>query len=297
MPLDLGPGDDGSLLSVPHRENEADWQLAQSLDTFVADVHFPVHGDPFLIGWRCLALSASDLAAMGARPHSFFLGLTLPEAEPAWLEAFSRGLAALAGQLGLSLAGGDITRGPLALSIHVQGLVEKGRALTRSGARAGDSIYVGGTLGNARAALPFVLNEESGHSRAARQLLASYWQPVPQIELGRWLLAQGATTAMDLSDGLVGDLPHILRASGTGAELRGSALPVSSALRATCGERAASMALAGGDDCVLCFCWPESLPAPAGSPVPLTRIGAVTDRAGQLLVDGEIPSVGGFRHF
>ena len=298
MALDLGPGDDAALLSLPSApENGDGWQLVQSLDTAVADLHFPASGDPFLIGWRTLALSASDLAAMGARPHSFLLGLTLPEADPAWLEPFSEGLAALAQQLGLSLAGGDITRGPLAvISIQVQGLVEKGRALTRSGARPGDRIYVGGSLGDARAALPFVLGQQAGSGAAARQLQERYWQPVPQLELGRWLVEQGVTTAMDLSDGLAGDLPHILRASGCGAELDSQALPISSALKQTAGDRATAMALAGGDDCVLCFCWPSSLPEPTASPVPLTCIGTVTDHA-MLLVDGKPSEIAGFRHF
>ncbi|MCL6270477.1 thiamine-phosphate kinase [Sansalvadorimonas sp. 2012CJ34-2] len=293
--LDMGIGDDCALVPL-----SSEHQLVQSIDTLVADVHFPAGGDPFLIGYRSLAVSVSDLAAMGATPHSFFLALTLPEADTKWLEQFSNGLAAMAKEAGISLAGGDTTCGPLTISVHVQGFVPKGRALMRSGGKPGDLIYVSGHTGEACAALPYILNQRAVTTKAEQKLVDRYWQPTPRIKLGQWLLEHGATAAIDISDGLAGDLGHILKASGCGAELNSSRVPISPELKETCGEWALDKALCGGDDYELCFCWPAGKAIPSDIPVTARNLGFMTDRSEQFLIDGQDVSnfcAGSYRHF
>ncbi|CAM3708628.1 thiamine-phosphate kinase [Parendozoicomonas haliclonae] len=292
---DQGIGDDCSLISLP-----ADQQLVQSIDTLVADVHFTANGDPYLIGYRALAVSVSDLAAMGAKPHSFSLALSLPENNPEWLQRFADGLAAMANAAGISLIGGDTTRGPLTISVHVQGIVPKGKALLRSGARPGDLIYVSGTPGEANAALPYILGEKAVTSDAEQHLVDRYWQPTPRIALGQWLLENGATSALDVSDGLSGDLSHILRASNCGAELFSEKLPVSDALAEVCGDEAIDKVLNGGDDYELCFIWPAGKPMTAQMseqcPTPVTCIGHITKKKG-LWLDGQSLEPGSYNHF
>lgn len=294
----VGIGDDCALVSVPDG-----WQLAQSIDTLVEGVHFPVGIDPVLLGWRALAVSISDLAAMGARPHSFFLALTLPRVDTDWLAGFCQGMADLAARCSIPLVGGDTTRGPLTISLHVQGIVSANQALRRNGARPGDTVYVSGTLGDAGGALPLVLKGatgiEDGKNASETLLLARYYQPQPRLTLGQWLVDQGATAAIDISDGLLGDCSHILQASGCGATLNSNALPISDALRAVYPEdRARSLALTAGDDYELCFTAPASAIAESGSPIPVVAIGTVVEQAG-ICLDGQFidSSEGGFRHF
>ena len=213
----VGIGDDCALLSVPEG-----MQLAQSLDTLVEGVHFPVHCDPYYLGYRSLSVNLSDLAAMGATPHSFTLGLTLPKADPDWLKSFSDGLADLAEKYDVGLIGGDTTKGPLTISIQAQGLIQAGKALRRNGARISDLIYVSGCLGDAAGALPDVLEgclPETALDSDSKYLLQRYFTPFPQIALGEWLAQNGATSALDISDGVLGDLGHILKSSQVGAEL------------------------------------------------------------------------------
>ena len=297
----LGIGDDCALLSVP-----PGMQLAQSLDILVAGIHFPEQCDPFLLGYRALATNLSDLAAMGAQPHSFTLGLTLPESSPGWLQAFSDGLVALAQASGIALIGGDTTRGPLTISIQVQGLVPEGKALRRNGAQAGDLIYVSGSIGDAAGALPAVLQGEhpdSVENADRKYLLKRYFLPSPRLMLGQWLADRGATSALDISDGLLGDLGHILKASNTGAELDLNALPISSALINIAGkDDARRHALTGGDDYELCFTWPAKqslqLPEAIASECSVTCIGRITDHTG--IVDqqtGDVLSTKAYRHF
>ena len=184
-----GIGDDCALIEIPEG-----MQLAQSLDTLVEGVHFPSDCDPELLGYRALAVNLSDLAAMGAKPHSFILGLTLPTSDEFWLSGFSDGLSLLARKTGIALIGGDTTRGPLTLSIQVQGLIPKGKALKRNGAQPGDKIYVSGHLGDAAGALDFVLKNHlpaTTTNNNIRQLLNRYYKPSPRIALGQWLVANG----------------------------------------------------------------------------------------------------------
>lgn len=281
--IQLGIGDDCALLTVPQG-----MQLAQSIDTLVEGVHFPTHCDPFLLGYRALAVNLSDLAAMGATPYNFSLALTLLAVPKQWLKSFSDGLSALAQQTNIPLIGGDTTRGPLSITIQVQGLVPTGTALRRSGAQVNDLICVTGTLGNAAGALPFVLTpEKQVHHDAGdvKKLLKHYWQPIPKLQAGQWLRDYGATSALDISDGLLGDLRHILAASKVGAVIATDVLPISSALKRCYGStESIRLALAGGDDYELCFTIPESLAKQLPNKLPdgslVTCIGRINDEAG-----------------
>jgi thiamine-monophosphate kinase len=248
----LGIGDDCALLDVPPGEH-----LAVSTDTLVAGVHFPDPCDPFLLGQRALAVSASDLAAMGATPLAFTLSLTLPAADEMWLQAFARGLNQMAQACGLRLVGGDTTRGPLSLGMTVLGRVPRGLALTRAGAQPGDLLCVGGSLGDAAGALPLVLGERQAAAPFAEPLLARYWSPQPQLELG--LLLRGkASAALDISDGLLADCGHVAKASQVALHIDRTRLPLSEALLGLGGREAAEQcALSGGDDYRLAFTLPE----------------------------------------
>lgn len=257
----LGIGDDCALLDPP-----PDQQLAISLDLLQEGVHFPVAAVPALVGHRALAVNLSDLAAMGAEPWCFTLGLSLPRADALWLEGFSTGLLALARQFNCPLVGGDLIRGVLHIAIQVQGLVPRGRALLRSTARPGDLIYVTGTLGDAAAGLALVTALTTGKNASASTLAPAsltpaqrdflinrFYQPSPRIEAGIQL-RDFATACIDLSDGLLNDLGHIVEDSQVGAELDIEQLPYSPALLACTTEaQRRQAALGGGDDYELCF--------------------------------------------
>ncbi|WP_016702667.1 thiamine-phosphate kinase [Pseudomonas chlororaphis] len=293
----LGIGDDCALLAVPPGE-----QLAISTDTLVAGVHFADPCDPFLLGQRSLAVAVSDLAAMGAAPVAFTLALTLPTVETDWLQAYANGLSAMAQSCGVRLVGGDTTRGPLTLTMTVFGRVPAGQALTRSGARPGDLLCVGGELGNGAGALPLVLGQRSADPDIAEPLLAHYWSPQPQLALGQALRGK-ASAALDISDGLLADCGHIAAASAVGLLIESEKLPMSRALLNFLGENEArSAALSGGDDYVLVFTLPEAELAPllaAGWPVHV--LGRVVAGQGVVLLDAEgrdiTPSARGYQHF
>ncbi|AEF20669.1 thiamine-phosphate kinase [Pseudomonas fulva] len=292
----LGIGDDCALLEVPAGE-----QLAVSTDTLVAGVHFPVDAPGELLGQRALAVSVSDLAAMGATPLAFTLALTLPEVSPDWLADFTAGLESMARQCGVRLVGGDTTRGPLSLTLTVFGRVPAGQALTRAGARPGDLLCVGGNLGNGAGALPFVLGERAEQAQST-ELLAHYWSPMPQLQLGKALRCL-ATAALDISDGLLADCGHIARASGVALFVEQQRLPLSAALLACMGdERARQLALGGGDDYVLAFTLPtEKLDALRAMGQPVTVIGRVEAGQGVHLLDADgrviEPRYSGYQHF
>ena len=293
----LGIGDDCALLDVPFGE-----QLAISTDTLVAGVHFADPCDPFLLGQRSLAVAASDLAAMGATPLAFTLALTLPAVEADWLQAFARGLNLMAQGCGLRLIGGDTTRGPLCLTLTVFGRVPRGQALTRSAARPGDLLCVGGELGNAAGALPLVLGQRSATPAIAEPLLAHYWSPQPQLALGQALLGK-ASSALDISDGLLADCGHIALASKVGLLIENDRVPVSLALQEFLGDAAAQQAaLSGGDDYVLAFTLPAvELPTLLADGWPIHVIGRVVEGqgVGLLDVDGRdiTPGIRGYQHF
>jgi thiamine-monophosphate kinase len=293
----LGIGDDCALLSVPPGE-----QLAVSTDTLVVGVHFPDACDPFLLGQRALGVSASDLAAMGARPLAFTLALTLPDVSADWLEAFARGLNQMAQACSMRLIGGDTTRGPLSITVTVFGAVPSGFALTRSGACVGDLLCVGGPLGDGAGALPLVLNQRSTEASTTQALLARYWSPLPQLALGQALRGK-ATAALDISDGLLADCGHIALASGVCLRVERDRLPMSDALLAFFGlEAAQQAALAGGDDYVLAFTLPPSqLDSLLEAGWPVSVIGRVVEGQGVALIDAQgqdvTPLTRGYQHF
>lgn len=293
----LGIGDDCALLDVPFGE-----QLAISTDTLVTGVHFADPCDPFLLGQRALAVAASDLAAMGATPVAFTLALTLPTVEAAWLDAFARGLNVMAQACDLRLIGGDTTRGPLCLTLTVFGRVPTGQALSRSGARPGDLLCVGGDLGNAAGALPLVLGQCSAAPAIAEPLLAHYWSPQPQFALGQALRGK-ATSALDISDGLLADCGHIALASRVGLQIENDRVPMSLALQEFLGDPGAQKAaLSGGDDYVLAFTLPAvELPTLLADGWPIHVIGRVIEGQGVCLVDEHgqdiTPAIRGYQHF
>jgi thiamine-monophosphate kinase len=251
----LGIGDDAALLKPPRGH-----ELVVSTDTLIEARHFSNDTDPQAVGWKALAVNLSDLAAMGAEPRWFTLALTLRMADPEWLAGFAAGLGAMSREAGVALVGGDTTQGALSITITAMGTVPAGKAIRRSGARVGDAICVTGTLGDAALALRLGQGEAGGRGEARsadlEHLRARLHRPVPRVAVGAHLRGL-AHAAIDLSDGLAGDLSHILRASGAGAELRGAALPMSPAFR-TLGDPESRLELqvSGGDDYELCICLP-----------------------------------------
>ncbi len=241
--VNLGIGDDAAVLALPPGT-----ELVAAVDTIVSGRHFPETADARSIGHRALAVNLSDLAAMGATPAWATLALTLPRAEPAWLERFSAGLLDLADANGVVLVGGDTTRGPLTVSVQILGHVPCGTALRRSGARDGDLLAVTGTLGDAGAGLEFVGKPAGNPSAAARALIERFEYPAPRVRFGMAARAF-ATAAMDLSDGLAGDLPKLAQASGLAAHVAVERLPLSDAMRAAVPTpQALDWAVAAGDD-------------------------------------------------
>lgn len=304
----LGVGDDCALLNPT-----PGMQLAISTDLLLEGRHFLSTVDPVRLGHKALAVNLSDLAACGARPLAFTLALALPEAIDAWLEGFSRGLFALADAHDCELIGGDTTRGPLAICITVFGEVPPGQALLRSGARPGDDLYVSGTLGDARLALEVFRGTRSVPQAAFEAARERMEQPTPRVALG--LALRGvATAAADISDGLVGDLGHILKASGTGACIDTSIAINLIAARGhltleggqSDAEFALECVLAGGDDYELVFTAPPAArnrvkAAAVQTRTPVTRIGRIEAEPGLRLVDGSGAPVAGrftsFDHF
>ncbi len=279
----LGVGDDGALLRP-----EPGHELAISTDMLVQDRHFFATVDAAALGHKALAVNLSDLAAMGARPLGFTLALALPEADDTWLRGFAQGLFALADAHGCPLVGGDTTRGPLNICITVFGQVRAGQALRRSAARAGDDLYVSGRTGEARLALEHQRGSAWATGAVGTDLRDRLERPTPRNALGVALAAvDGAHAAIDLSDGLAGDLGHILAASGVGADIELAALPVAPALAALPEAERLECLLAGGDDYELLFTAdPQARDAvqAAGqaSGTPVTRIGRITASANDL---------------
>ena len=250
----LGIGDDAAVLSLP-----PDTELVAAVDTMVAGRHFPEGTDAHSIGHRVLAVNLSDMAAMGATPAWATLSLTMPGADADWLERFSAGLWELADANGVVLVGGDTTRGPLTVSVQILGHVARGTALRRSGAHAGDILAVTGTLGDAGAGLAFVTAPSTAEpGQAVRELIRRFEYPTPRVRFGT--AARGiATAAMDLSDGLVGDLAKLAQASNVAAHVEIERLPLSNALRASVApEQARDWALSAGDDYELLLAVPAS---------------------------------------
>jgi thiamine-monophosphate kinase len=284
----LGAGDDAAILIPP-----AGQQLVMTQDTSLEGRHFPADMDAADVGYRCLAVNLSDLAAMGADPLWFLLSLTLPDVDEAWLAGFADGLFALADRAGISLVGGDVTRGPLSVSIQATGAVPPGQALRRDGAQVGDRICVGGVTG---AGLLGLQQWQQGKRSGAA--IDHFRRPSPQLSLGLALRGR-ATACIDISDGVLADLGHILAASGDlGACLQEGALPLHSALLAGCSEQEQRrLQLQGGDDYLLLFTLPEQESLPSGC----YCLGTVEQQQGLRLAapDGTITTLqaSGWQHF
>lgn len=297
----LGVGDDAALLKIGEG-----MELAVSTDMLVSGTHFFPDADPWLLGHKALAVNLSDLAAMGAAPRWATLALSLPSVEAAWLEKFSRGFFFLAAQYGVDLVGGDTTRGPLNLSVTIMGEVPRGAALRRDGAQVDDDIWVSGALGEAALALAHLQGRIELPPEAFAACAAQLHQPQPRIGLGLALCGI-AHSAIDVSDGLLADLGHILERSQVGAEILFDALPRSAVLRECAAPALAQRCvLAGGDDYELCFTAPvarrpEIERISAALALPLTRIGKIEAGNGCLVraADGSAIRIKeqGYDHF
>lgn len=296
----LGIGDDCALVNPA-----PDMQLAISSDMLVSGRHFFPDADPYQLGHKCLAVNLSDLAAMGAKPLAFTLSLSLPEANPAWLAPFSQGLFNLAQQHHCRLIGGDTTKGPLNICITIFGEVPPNSALRRDAAHVGDDIWISGDIGDARLALAaywkeLSLSPEDHHIAATRM-----HTPTPRIALG--IALRGiAHAALDISDGLIGDLGHILERSQVGARLYVDDLPAGPILRQQAQNKRREFCLAGGDDYELCFTAPihqrdAVIQAGLASKTNVTRIGSIEASKGVRLLDKNNQEVQlalrGFDHF
>lgn len=285
----LGVGDDCALLRV-----SPGMQLAVSTDMLVAGRHFFADVDPAHLGHKSLAVNLSDLAACGAAPLAFTLALSLPHVDELWLKGFAEGMFALADEHGIELVGGDTTQGPLNICITVFGEVPQGQALLRSGARAGDDIWVSGTLGDARLALDAMLGKVQLPPEVFRAVRQRLECPTPRVALGQALRGL-ASSALDVSDGLLGDLTHILEQSQVGAVIDAdAALDTMATQQHTAPDldmrQRYQCALAGGDDYELAFTVPVAqrdtvLAAARAARTPVTRIGTITAEQGLRLVD------------
>jgi thiamine-monophosphate kinase len=282
----LGVGDDCALF-----ETSPGMQLAVSSDMLVEGRHFLPTVDPHRLGHKALAVNLSDLAACGARPLGFTLALALPRVDEALLAGFSRGLLALADEHACELIGGDTTQGPFNICITVFGELPRGQALLRSGARAGDDLYVSGSLGDARLALEAFRGRVSLDGDGLERARVAMEQPEPRVALGI-ALREIATSAIDVSDGLLGDLAHVLRRSNVGAEVWADALPRSGVLRAMPIRLQRLCTLSGGDDYELVFTAPSDCAdavrrAAHDSGNDVTRIGRILPTPGVQLLDSD----------
>jgi thiamine-monophosphate kinase len=294
----LGVGDDAALLHIAEGK-----ELAVSTDMLVSGTHFLPDADPFMLGHKTLAVNLSDMAAMGAVPRWATLAISLPKADEEWLQRFSAGFFALADNNGVELVGGDTTRGALNLCVTIIGEVPRGKALRRDGAKPGDDIWVSGKLGRAALGLAYLQGKLKLHDQVRDDCLAALHQPQPRIGLG--LALRGiANSAIDISDGLLADLGHILERSQVGAELEVELLPIVD--EDVEKNMARHSALSGGDDYELCFTAPaaerDRLAALAGQlKLPLNCIGHIRAQQGCTVHSGDGSEMkigkGGYDHF
>jgi thiamine-monophosphate kinase len=299
----LGVGDDAALISLT-----AGMELAVSADMLVAGTHFFVDCDAYQLGWKSLAVNISDMAAMGANPKWATLAIALPEINESWLAEFSRGLFACADSFDVDLIGGDTTRGPLTISVQIMGEVPIGKAIKRSGAKIGDEIWVSGKLGDAALALAHIQSKLVLPEEASLSCAKALHTPQPRVSLGL-ALRDIANSAIDISDGLLADLGHILERSAVGATLKLKNIPHSTFVGLPINlhdEIFRKMVLAGGDDYELCFTVPaekhaEIIKISERTKLQLSCIGQVTNNKGLTLhgLDNEILSMKetGFDHF
>jgi thiamine-monophosphate kinase len=297
----LGVGDDAALV-----EPAPGHELVVTTDTIVSGIHFLPDAEPRFVGHKALAVNLSDLAAMGARPRWALLAITVPKADEAWLSAFAEGFYDLARRHDVTLIGGDTTRGPLAITVTALGEVASGCALRRDGARAGDELWVSGQIGSAALALRHVRGDVRLKGNGLEACMARFERPIPRIELGK-ALVNVASSAIDVSDGLVADAGHICTSSDVGIEISYANVPsISDVTHLNRDQLVREALLAGGDDYELLFTVPageslqmDSISARVG--LALTRIGCVVEGNGVRVVDesGEelAVDIGGYEHF
>jgi len=295
----LGVGDDAALISLP-----AGMELAISADMLVAGTHFFVNCDAFQLGWKSLAVNVSDMAAMGANPKWATLAIALPEINNIWLATFSKGFFACAEKFNIDLIGGDTTRGPLTISVQIMGEVPVGKAIKRSGAKIDDEIWVSGKLGDAAMALAHIQGKLRLPNEVFTTCAKALHEPQPRVELGL-KLRDLANSAIDISDGLLADLGHILEQSNVGATIKISSIPHSQF--ADLGDKdILKMILAGGDDYELCFTASSSnhskiIKLADSLGIPMSCIGQITKSNNLVILglDGEVLDFKetGFDHF
>lgn len=273
----LGIGDDCAVVASTERQD-----IVVTTDTLVAGVHFPLETSPRAIGHKAVAVNLSDIAAMGAKPSWLSLAITLPEVDENWLVEFSKGVFDLCEFYNVQLIGGDTTQGPLSITITAQGLTPEGKYLSRSGAKAGDWLYVTGDLGDAALALQHYKKKVTVNSDFVEKIQAKLDYPRPRVLMGQ-TLREYASSAIDLSDGLLADLGHICRASNVGANIVLNDVPLSDIMQKTLSfDDAVNLALSGGDDYELLFTVSEdnkvgmeTAISQAGMPVSVTCIGQI----------------------
>ncbi len=319
---EIGIGDDGAVLSVPE-----DHQIVVVTDTLVSGVHFPLETSAYDIAWKAVAVNLSDLAAMGATPGGYSLGLTLPDNDQAWLKGFANGLRAITDQFKIPLIGGDTTKGPLTLTVTAHGWVPNQQAILRSGAQVDDLICVTETLGDGALGLKLAFNQlgegfNSELTEIEKQgLLSALNRPIPQLAIAADLRGL-VNSAIDISDGLLADLGHVLEQTNrkqhrlsagsvleSGAEIELTQLPLSSAVEKYMTEtRDWSLILSGGDDYQLCMTvnkqkWPLLQQVAQQYGVRITQIGQVVEQtgihclmSGKPVADGLIKATG-YSHF
>lgn len=297
----VASGDDAACVHVPDG-----YELVVGVDTLVSGVHFPENTLPEDIGYKAVSVNLSDLAAMGATPAWLTCSLTLPENDPQWMQGCMRGMSELIEAHELALIGGDLSRGPLSITVQAMGLVPAGRAIRRSGAQPGDRVVVMGELGLAGLGLQQALGQVALSEADAERVLAAFNRPPPPVKAGL-LMAEFATAMTDVSDGLWVDLQDIVHASGVGVEICADRLPVGGVVLENMANNAAlELALSAGEDYVLLATLPAAkMPtweqACQQQGLLGVEIGEVTanldmhllDQAGNQLA----PPVGGFRHF
>ena len=283
----LGIGDDCALINPSNHQH-----IAISTDMLVEGRHFLVGADPYLLGRKCLAVNLSDLAAMGASPLGFTLAIAMPEVKVDWLESFSNGLWDIANEHDCQLIGGDTTAGPLTISITIFGQVPKDKSLGRNKAQVGDDIWASHQVGDARLSLGALRQEWALSAEEFSVVSQRMHNPTPRTELGQSLVGI-AHAAIDISDGLLGDLSHILRQSSVSADILIDQVPGSKILNGKSIELQRLCKLTGGDDYELCFTAPKNKSSQleelsASSGLALTKIGSITEQAEQLirLIDG-----------
>ncbi|MDH2999048.1 thiamine-phosphate kinase [Pasteurellaceae bacterium LFhippo2] len=299
----LAVGDDCAITAIePHQ------QLAITTDTLVCGTHFLADIDPYDLGHKSVAVNLSDIASMGAKPTWVSLALTLPSVNETWLAEFSRGLFDILDRHNVALIGGDTTKGHLSITLTAQGVINKGSGLFRHNAKVGDFIFVSGTLGDSAAGLELLLNKsQQDYSSSQRQLLQRHLRPTPRVELGQ-ILTSYSQCAIDISDGLLADLGHILKRSQVGATIELEKLPLSQNLVENYSlDQAEKFALTGGEDYELCFTVSPNQrgameQALTEQGISVTCVGQITEQEQGLVLtrNGEkidLPTRVGFNHF